>query len=361
MDKRKSLEPDAAALGTDPFDSSDGTLPYLDKLRERSMRPVASEGHAEPVTVDARTEAPERSRSETWPSQEPTPSGLLDLAAGLLLNDDEEVRISRIIRAAALNQDEMVGFSSTAFRRSLAIFKQLYKFYFRVESHGHEFIPEKGSAILAANHGGLLPFDGAMTIVDVLLRGQPSRLVRTIVDRWAGSLPFVSVFYSRVGQVVGTRANLARLLTQDQLVLIFPEGLKAMSKLAADRYRLQPFRLGVAKYSLKYRVPIIPTAIVGAEDQAPILYDIKPLARLLGLPVFPITPTFPLLGLPGLLPYPIKYTIEYGEPMHLYRDFRPGDEEETEALTQVAERVRLEVQRMVDRGVRARTARGGRA
>lgn len=272
--------------------------------------------------------------------------GLFDLA-GLLLTREEEERLAYITDSLGRNLQD-AAISPQVLRRSLAVFKQLYLHYFRVQSSGHKFIPEKGAAILAANHGGLLPFDAAMIVVDVFQRVQPPHLLRVIVDRWAASIPFLNVFFARVGQGVASRQYLRRLLEGDQLVLIFPEGIEAMAKLTVHRYQLQRFHLGFAKASLEHRVPIIPTAIVGAEEQAPVLYDVKPLARLLGLPVFPITPTFPLLGLPGLLPYPVKYKIRYGEPQHVYREFEPGDEENPEALQLIADRIRLDIQAMVD-------------
>jgi hypothetical protein len=106
--------------------------------------------------------------------------------------------------------------------------------------------------------------------------------------------------------------------------------------------------------SLLHRVPIVPVAVVGADDQTPILYDIKPLAKLLGLPVFPITPTFPLLGPLGLLPYPVKYQIRYGEPFHFYEEYPPDATHDPAAVRYMADQVRRRVQEMVDRDVMAR-------
>ena len=161
-----------------------------------------------------------------------------------------------------------------------------------------------------------------MTLVDVLLHTDPPRLARAIVDRWAGELPFVNVFYARVGQVIGTRENFADLLDDDQLVLVFPEGIEGIRKTVTHRYRLQSFRVGFVEQALRAGAPIVPMAVIGSDDQTPILYDLKPLARALGLPVAPITPTFPWLGPLGLLPYPVRYKIVYGEPLALPRALR---------------------------------------
>jgi 1-acyl-sn-glycerol-3-phosphate acyltransferase len=185
-------------------------------------------------------------------------------------------------------------------------------------------------------------------------KAHPPRLVRSIVERWAGTLPFVNVFYARVGQVIGTRDNFSDLLRRRQLVLVFPEGVEGIRKRAVDRYVLREFHLGFVEESLRHRVPIVPIAIVGADDQTPILYDIKPLARLLGLPVFPITPTFPLLGPLGLLPYPVKYQIRYGEPFRFYEEYPADATHDPAAVRYMADQVRRRVQEMLDRDVLAR-------
>ena len=119
----------------------------------------------------------------------------------------------------------------------------------------------------------------------------PPRLARSVVDRWAGTLPWVNVFYARVGQVIGTRENFVDLLDDGQLILVFPEGIEGIRKRITQRYRLQRFRVGFIEQALRARAPIIPVAFIGSDDQTPILYDVKPLARRLGLPVAPITPS----------------------------------------------------------------------
>jgi 1-acyl-sn-glycerol-3-phosphate acyltransferase len=352
------------ALGSDPFTASDGTLPYLIRLRERTVRLVSSaaEKAPEPPPRAAHPGAPDLGPPvpEVGQLEESEPGeGALDRLAGWLLEPEAEDRIRAVVHRLGAHPYDPFGLSPRAARRALAIFRLLYRHYFRVESSGHERIPEKAGAILAANHGGLLPFDGAMVIVDVFLRASPPRLVRAIVERWAGTLPFVNVFYARVGQVIGTRENFAELLRQNQLVLVFPEGMEGIRKLAAERYVLKRFHLGFIEESLRHRVPIVPVAIVGADDQAPILYDVKPLARALGLPVFPITPTFPWLGPLGLLPYPVKYELCYGEPFHFYEEHPAEAAADPHAVRYMAEQVRRRIQEMVDCRVLARRGKKG--
>lgn len=241
------------------------------------------------------------------------------------------------------------GLSASALRQAFPFFYALYRLYFRVQSQGHERLPTDGPALLAANHGGLLPFDGAMTVLDVALNTDPPRLPRAIVDRWAGTLPFVNVFFARVGQVVGTRENFSTLLDDGELILVFPEGMEGIRKPIHQRYRLQHFHVGFVEQALEARAPIVPVAILGSDDQAPILYDVKPLARRLGLPVAPITPTFPWLGPLGLLPYPVRYRIVYGEPLRFHERFGPDAAEDGPLVRALASQVRRAVQLLVDR------------
>jgi 1-acyl-sn-glycerol-3-phosphate acyltransferase len=350
------------SLGTDPFTQGDGTLPYLIRLRERSLRIVAEAAPAhEPKSAH---EAPQEVPDLGPPIPE-LPSfddrdesaGPLDRLAGMLLTPGDEERLAQLNAGLGGRAYDEFGLSPRITRRALAFFKLLYKYWFRVESSGHAVIPEKEGAILAANHGGLLPFDATMIVVDGVLAGRPPRLVRTVVDRWAGTLPFVNVFYARVGQVVGSRDNVRELLRLKQLVLIFPEGMAGVRKRAADRYVLQPFHLGFVEESLRHRVPIIPVAVVGADDQAPVLWDVQPLAKLLGLPFFPITPTFPLLGPLGLLPYPVRYEIAYGEPFRFYDEYPPEALEDPHAVRYMTEQVRRRIQEMVDQRVLDRRAK----
>ncbi|MCP4006164.1 MAG: acyltransferase family protein [bacterium] len=356
-DTRKSQ-----SLGSDPFLQSDGTLPYLLRLRERSIQLVDDDDEPPPRRPTNRQSSAPPDLGPPVPEvpgydEGDEAAGILDRLAGVLLEREDEERIASLISRHDARHYDSFGLNGRVARRALAVFKQLHENYFRVESHGHQVIPEKEGAILAANHGGLLPFDAAMIVVDIMLRAQPSRLARSVVDRWAGKLPFVNVFYARVGQVIGSRENFGALLRDDQLVLVFPEGMAGVRKRAAERYVLQDFHLGFVEESLKYRVPIIPVAVVGADDQAPILHNSKTLAKLLGLPFFPITPTFPLLGPLGLLPYPVKYEILYGDPFRFYEEFPVTAIKDPHAIRYMAEQVRRRIQVTLDQRVIARRSK----
>lgn len=349
------------ALGSDPFETVEEPDPFFDRLdglRARLLR-----------TIDAaETAAPMRKPSA--PAEPASGAGVLRLrrpgtsmpalaeidlpeANGLLerwLGESERRRLAALDHLVEGDAPfDRFGFSPAAVRRAFPFFQALYRFYFRVRSEGHENIPAQGPAVLAANHGGLLPFDGAMGVVDVLLKTDPPRLARAIVDRWAGGLPFVNVFFARVGQVIGTRENFADLLDDGQLVLVFPEGMEGIRKPVTQRYRLQRFHVGFVEQALRSRAPIVPVAFLGTDDQAPILFDLKPLARRLGLPAVPITPTFPWLGPLGLLPYPVRYRIVYGEPLDFHERYGPEGAEDPRLVRHLANQVRRTVQQLVDR------------
>ena len=242
--------------------------------------------------------------------------------------------------------------SGSTIRRAFPIAWALHRFYFRVFSSGHRHVPCTGAAVLAANHGGLLPFDGVMAITDLLLHQDPPRLTRTILDRWVADLPGIRGFMARAGQVIGTHENFDTLLDREELVLVFPEGINGIRKTISHHNQLEAFRHGFIAKAIRARVPIIPVAIVGSENQAPILYDVKPLARRLHLPVFPITPTFPWLGPLGLLPYPVSYRIIYGEPMRFHEHFGPETADDPIRCRNLAVQVRRRIQEMIDGVVR---------
>lgn len=228
---------------------------------------------------------------------------------------------------------------------AVAPFVWLYRKYFRVQVHGMEHVPADGRVLLVSNHSGQLPLDAAMIEVSLLVEKDPPRVVRALVEKWVATLPFVSSFYARIGQIVGTPENCRRLLAADEALLVFPEGVRGLNKPFSERYRLRPFGHGFMRLALEAGAPIVPVGVVGAEEQAPALFDLKPLARLLDMPAFPITPTL----LP--VPLPTRYHIHFGPPMHFTGS---PDEDDAETERKVLE-VQAAVQGLLDRGLAART------
>jgi 1-acyl-sn-glycerol-3-phosphate acyltransferase len=225
----------------------------------------------------------------------------------------------------------------------------LYRQYFRVETRGLENVPD-GRVLLIANHSGQLPFDGMMIGAAMVLEREPPRVVRSMVEKWVPRLPFVSVFFARIGQIVGTPENCRRLLARDEAILVFPEGARGISKTFDRRYQLERFGTGFMRLALETGTPIVPVAVVGAEEQAPSFYNVEALARLLRVPAFPVTPTFPLLGPLGLLPLPARYRIEFGEPLR----FEGEGDEEDETVQGYVHEVKERIQSMLARGLAER-------
>ena len=194
--------------------------------------------------------------------------------------------------------------------------RPLYEKWFRVEVHGIENVPDVGGALIVANHSGTIALDSLMTQVALADHHPAHRELRMLGADLVFSLPFVGTLARRAGHTLACNPDAERLLAAGQLVGVWPEGFKGIGKPYTERYRLQRFgRGGFVSAALRTGVPIIPTSIVGAEEIYPILSDAKLLARLLGLPYFPITPTFPWLGPLGMIPLPSKWHIEFGEPI----------------------------------------------
>ncbi|HEX5018579.1 MAG TPA: lysophospholipid acyltransferase family protein [Actinomycetes bacterium] len=194
--------------------------------------------------------------------------------------------------------------------------RPLYQKWFRVEVHGIENVPAEGGALIVANHSGTIALDSLMTQVALADEHPAHRELRMLGADLVFALPFVGTLARRAGHTLACNPDAERLLAAGELVGVWPEGFKGIGKPYTERYRLQRFgRGGFVSAALRTGAPIIPTSIVGAEEIYPIVADAKLLARLLGLPYFPITPTFPWLGPLGMVPLPSKWHIEFGEPI----------------------------------------------
>ena len=231
------------------------------------------------------------------------------------------------------------------------LFDFLYDRYFRVETDGIDRIPSEGRCLLVANHSGTLPYDGAMIRTAVKREHAARREVRWLAEDFIFHFPFLGAFSNRVGAVRACQENAERLLRQDALVAVFPEGVKGIGKLFRERYRLQRFgRGGFIKLCLRTQTPIVPVAVVGAEEANPMLLRVEVLSKALGLPYIPVTPTFPLLGPLGLLPAPTKWRMIFGDPIEL-TGYGPEAADDQILVGRLAERVRATIQTMLDRSV----------
>ncbi|GHD88885.1 lysophospholipid acyltransferase family protein [Streptomyces naganishii] len=206
----------------------------------------------------------------------------------------------------------------------LPALRLLYEKYFRVEVEGLEHVPADGGALLVANHSGTLPLDALMLQVALRDHHSAHRRLRLLAADLAFGLPVVRDLARKAGHVRACPENALRLLGSGELVGVMPEGYKGLGKPFEERYRLQRFgRGGFAAVALRSGAPLVPCSIVGAEEIYPMIGESRTLARMLRLPYFPITPTFPLLGVLGLIPLPTKWTIRFGTPITV--DAFPAD------------------------------------
>jgi 1-acyl-sn-glycerol-3-phosphate acyltransferase len=239
------------------------------------------------------------------------------------------------------------GFDREFTERLQGIALWFYRKYWRVEVEGIRNVPAAGRALLVANHAGIVPYDGAMIRTAIVAEHPHPRHARMLVVDWAFAMPFTNMLLVKTGNVLAHPDNATALLERDELVGVFPEGVKGASKRYRDRYQVQRLgRGGFVQVALRTGSPIIPVAVVGSEELHPVMFDIQPLARLLGLPAAPVTPTFPWLGLGGLIPLPSKWFIAFGKPIEVAQ-FGPEAANDTRLVLELSEEVRGWIQNAI--------------
>jgi 1-acyl-sn-glycerol-3-phosphate acyltransferase len=276
--------------------------------------------------------------------------GLDPMTAANRAADELPQRLARAVellsrRARGDYYEDEWGFDEEFAEAVYPFFEFLYDVWWRVEPEGVRNVPPHGRALIVSNHAGaLFPFDASMILLAIMKEHPLPRWARFLVLDWAFVLPFISAFMRRVGGVPASKHNAARLLEEDELVMVFPEGAKGTGKQFSERYRLQRFgRGGFVEVALRTGAPIIPVAVVGSEEIYPKLADAQPLARAVGAPFVPVTPTFPWLGPLGLIPLPSKWRIEFCEPIDLSHH-GPDAAEDRRLLFDVSEQVRETIQ-----------------
>ncbi|MEU4064341.1 lysophospholipid acyltransferase family protein [Streptomyces wedmorensis] len=226
----------------------------------------------------------------------------------------------------------------------MSLLRPLYEKYFRVEVKGVENIPADGGALIVANHSGTLPLDGLMMQVAVHDRHPAGRHLRLLAADLVFMLPVVNELARKAGHTLACAEDAERLLRAGEIVGVMPEGFKGIGKPFGERYKLQRFgRGGFVSTALRAGVPIVPCSIVGAEEIYPMVGNAKTLARVLGLPYFPLTPTFPWLGPLGALPLPTKWTIQFGEPIPT-DSYAPEAAEDPMLMFNLTDQVREQIQ-----------------
>jgi 1-acyl-sn-glycerol-3-phosphate acyltransferase len=271
----------------------------------------------------------------------------LDGVTPPLLRRELDERLRYIAREIAPDGVDPFGWDPEYSRSVIAAAAVLSRSYFRTVVSGIEHLP-RGRVLLVANHSGQLPIDGIIIAISVFLEANPPRIARAMVEKWSQTLPFVSTFFTKCGQVVGVPENARRLLSRGEALLVFPEGIRGLSKTIRHRYELTDFGLGFMRLALETDSPIVPVAVVGAEEQYISLANVKSLAKMLHIPAFPVIPQ---LLLPfGQLPLPTRYHLYFGEPLR----FRGDPDDDDSVIEEKVWVVKATIQSMLNQGLAVR-------
>jgi 1-acyl-sn-glycerol-3-phosphate acyltransferase len=281
----------------------------------------------------------------------PVAKGLFRLArgamrsiAGAVLGSELEERLERVSRELAPDGVDPFGWDPDYARYVLAAGTLLSRSYFRTIVSGIENLP-KGRVLIVANHSGQIPLDGVVIAISVFLEANPPRVVRAMVEKWSQTLPFVSTFFAKCGQVVGVPENAVRLLHQGEPLLVFPEGTRGLAKTFAHRYELTDFGLGFMRLALETDTPILPLAVIGAEEQYISVANLRSVAKTLHIPSFPVIPQLFIPG--GQLPLPTRYRLHFGEPLYFHGD--PDDDDAV--IEEKVWVVKATIQSMLNKGL----------
>lgn len=236
------------------------------------------------------------------------------------------------------------GVSKKHLALGFSMVEPFYKHYFSVRVFGQENVPARGRGMLVGNHSGGVAIDGMMVIASMFFAKNPPRLAQGMVEKFMNRLPFASLLSSRLGQFTGLPEHAIRLLEDDRLLMVFPEGAKGTAKLYKDRYSLVRFGTGFVRLAMRTRSPIVPFAFLGGGAAFPTVYNAVSLGKLVGAPYVPITP----YGLP--VPLPVRLEVEYGEPMM----FEGTGAEADTVVEGYVEQVRTRIAQMIEAGRKRR-------
>ncbi len=257
-----------------------------------------------------------------------------------LVSKDFDAQLKKIQKPVGTLGYDPWGFNAETNKVVLSLYSSVYNKYFRVQTDGIENIPAKGPVLIIANHSGQLPIDGTLIAYALATRKKDPRMPRAMIERFFPTIPFLGNLLNQIGAVLGDPVNCAKMLANDEAVIVFPEGIRGSGKLYKDRYQLQRFGNGFMHLAMKYNATIIPAGVVGCEETIPAIANIKPLAKMLGVPYAPV-------ALPFILP--AKVRLNFGQPMK----FDSGDVREEE-ITRRVEQVKSVISDLIDKGLSER-------
>ena len=226
--------------------------------------------------------------------------------------------------------------------------KFLYEKYFSVEAHGVENIPKRGRAMLVVNHSGGVAIDGAMVIASCFFELDPPRLAQAMVEKFMNRIPFASAISSRLGNLTGLPEHAERLLSDERLLMVFPEGARGTAKLYKERHSLVAFGSGFIRLAMKMKTPIVPFAFLGGGEAVPTISNAYTLGKLLGVPYIPVTPWI------VAVPLPVKLEVYYSAPMF----FEGSGSEEDEVVYGYVEQVKERIAQLIEVGKKRRRGEG---
>ncbi len=239
------------------------------------------------------------------------------------------------------------GFNSQIVAQWQPFFQFLYKDYFQVQTIGLEHIPHEGRAVLVGNHAGMLPMDAFMTHTAVFLHHESPRRIRCLTHQFLHSNSLVKTLITGFGGVPAKYAIAKKLLEDDELLFIYPEGANGTAKPFSMRYHLCDFDSGFVKAAIATSSPIIPIITVGGDEVYPLLANFKSLARVMGMPYWPVTPLFPWMPfITSCIPLPIKFLIKIGKPIYL--NYPPERATDKELRLGIAKEIQFDIQRELD-------------
>lgn len=265
---------------------------------------------------------------------------LRSLLKKMLVSKELESQLNEIKKPVGVYGYDPWGYNTDSFMIGMALFKKLYDKYFRVETHGLEHIPKEGRALVIANHSGQLPMDGVLIGIAIATNPDGPRAARAMAERFFPTVPFIGNLINQVGAVIGDPINCIKMLQNEEIVIVFPEGVRGSGKLYKKRYQLQRFGNGFMHIAMTHQTPIIPVGVVGCEETMPSMADIKPLAKLIGVPYVPVTVPFPL---------PAKVFLNFGKPMMF-----EGDIDNEESVTKKVREVKAAIRKLIEKGLSER-------
>jgi 1-acyl-sn-glycerol-3-phosphate acyltransferase len=259
---------------------------------------------------------------------------------------DSEVRarIDRLELPFSSHGVDPFGVSKPHLVLFYSLLAQLYRHYFKVRVHGVDNVPKRGRVMLVGNHSGGVAFDGGMIATSLVLELDPPRIGHAMAEKFLNAMPVSSEWTNRVGHFTGLPEHAVRLLENDRVLMVFPEGARGTAKLYKDRNSLVKFGQGFMRLALQTGSPIVPVATLGGGEAVPTIANLYSLGKLVGAPYIPVTPWL----LP--IPRPARFDIHFGEPMR----FEGKGSEDDEVIDGYVEEVKQKLAAMIEHGSRLR-------